>query len=114
MLLITEDAVLKCAHGGTVKVVHRQDWVTVEKRAILIEGDPLGRSISACPMATPTTPPCSKTVSVDSGASYSAFVTVDALRVCLDTVTGTTDWSKLGTVPFGLTSPGQSLVTIGG
>ncbi len=114
MLLITEDAVLKCAHGGTVNLKPIQHWVTVEKRVILVEGDPLDRSISACPMATPLTPPCHKTVSVDSTASYSAFVTVNGLRVCRDTATGTTDWSKLGTIPYSVTKPGQSLVTIGG
>jgi hypothetical protein len=113
MLLITEDATLKCAHGGTVKLEPIQQWVTIEKRVILVEGDPLNRAISACPMATPMTPPCRKTVSVDSAASYSVFVTVDGLRVCLDKATGTTDWAKLGTVPYNVTRPGQNLVTIG-
>jgi hypothetical protein len=113
MLALTEDAVIRCAHGGTVNVTHSQSWVTVANRALLAESDPLGRSISACPMATPAAPPCRRTVSVDEGATYSALVRINKKRVCLDTTTGTTDWGLLGVVPYAVAKPGQGLVHIG-
>ena len=114
MLALTEDATLKCAHGGTVKMKNSQAWVTVAGRAVLIEPDPLHRPISACPQATPATPPCRHTVSVNEGASYSTFVRIDEKRVCLDTATGTTDWGFLAVIPYAVTDPGQSLVQLGG
>jgi hypothetical protein len=113
MLLMTEDAVLKCAHGGIVKLDPIQHWVSINKRVILVEGDPLGRSIAACPNATPVTPPCRTTVSVDRSASYSGLVRIDGLPVCMDTATGATDWSQLGTIPYGVSTAGQTLVKIG-
>jgi hypothetical protein len=114
VLVLTEDAVLKCAHGGVVKLEPLQRWLTIEGRAVLVEGDPLDRSVSACPHATPVTPPCRKTVSVDKDKSYSALARVGTLRVCMDSATGTTDWSKLGIIPYSVTAPGQQFVAVGG
>ena len=114
MLVLTKDALLTCAHGGVVGIVASQDWVTIGGSAALVEPDPLNRPIAACPMMTPTTPPCLLTVSVDEKASYSAFVTIDGHRLCLDGATGRTDWSKLSTVPFAVGRPGQDLVSCGG
>jgi hypothetical protein len=113
MRLLTMDAVLKCAHGGVVGLKPRQEWVTIAKRAVLVESDPLNRPISACPQMTPTTPPCRHTVSVDEQASYSAFVRIGGWRICLDRTTGRTDWSKLGVIPFSVSSPGQEFVQSG-
>ncbi|MBR0748769.1 hypothetical protein JQ582_33045 [Bradyrhizobium japonicum] len=113
MFWLTEDAILKCAHGGVVKLHPIQHWVTIDKRAILVQGDPLHRSISTCPNATPVTPPCRRTVSVDQGASYSVLVRIGGLPICMDTAKGATDWSQLSTIPFTVSSPGQSLVTVG-
>jgi hypothetical protein len=113
MLALTEDATLKCAHGGTVNVKQTQPWVTVSGRALLVEPDPLHRSISACPQMTPATPPCRNTVSVNDGATYSAIVRIDGKRVCLDTATGTTDWGLLGVIPYAVTDAAQSLVQLG-
>jgi hypothetical protein len=90
-----------------------QSWVTVAGRALLVEDDPLHRSISACPMATPAAPPCRNTVSVNEGASYSAFVRIDTRRVCLDTTTGTTDWGYLAITPYAVADAGQGVVQLG-
>jgi hypothetical protein len=109
MRLLTEDAVLKCGHGGVVRLAPRQHWVTVAGRVLLVESDPLGRPIVACPQMTPTTPPCLVTTSVDE-ASYSAFVRIDGRRVCLDRTTGRTDWAKLGTVSYSVMAAGQPFV----
>lgn len=113
MQAITEDAVLKCAHGGVVRIEPQQRWVTIEGRAILVEGDPLDRAISACPQATPVNPPCRRTISVDEGKSYSSLVRIGKKRVCMDTATGTTNWSMLSIIPYSVLRPGQQLVTLG-
>lgn len=74
--LLTEDALLQCDHGkgspglGRVGLKPRQDWLTIAGRRVLVEGDLWHRPIAACPMITPTTPPCAHTVSVDAAPSY--------------------------------------------
>jgi hypothetical protein len=113
MRLLTRDAVLKCGHGGVVGLDPRQHWVTVAGRALLVESDPLGRRIEHCPQATPTTPPCLHTISVDEGASYSAFIRIDGRRICLDRTTGHTDWAMLTTASYSVTAPGQAFVESG-
>lgn len=112
MLVLTKDALLLCSHGGVVATKARQDWVTIEAVPVLVDDDPLGRTISACPMLTPTTPPCRHATSVDDG-SYSAFVAIDGRRLCLDTTAGGTDWSQGATGRYGVAKPGQDLVTCG-
>lgn len=110
--MLTMKAVVKCAHGGVVRNENSQDWVRVGGDPLLVEEDPLGRSIVACPMATITTPPCTATVSVDD-ASYSAFIRIDGHRVCLDRTSGRTNWSQLGVTPFSVTAVAQEFVASG-
>lgn len=112
MFVLTRAAVLKCAHGGVVENVASQDWVRIADDPLLVEDDPRGRSISACPMATITTPPCTATVSVD-GASYSEFLRIDGRRICLDRTSGRTNWSQLGITPFSVTAVAQRFVQSG-
>ena len=114
MRLLTEDAILKCDHGGTVKLEPIQHWVMIAKRAILVEGDSVGRSISGCITPPLVTTRCGKTVSVDRAKSYSSFVRINGLPVCKDTTTGATDWNLMATSPYTVTKPGQDLVTVGG
>lgn len=116
MRVLTEDALLKCDHGGVVGLSPRQDWVRVAGRRVLIEGDLLGRPLRGCPMITPTTPACALTISVNEAPSYANFVRVtskgdNARRLCLDTATGHTDWARLATVSYTVAAPGQSFVT---
>lgn len=113
MFVLTRAAVLKCVHGGVVSNENSQDWVRIAGDPLLVEPDPLGRSISACPAAMPTTPPCTATVAVDD-ASYSAFIRIGGHRVCLDSTTGRTNWSQLGMTPFGVTAAAQQFVASGG
>ncbi|WP_431267350.1 hypothetical protein [Dankookia sp. P2] len=118
MRFLTEDALLKCDHGGTVGLAPRQDWVRVAGRRVLVEDDLLGRPVRACPMVTPTTPACARTVSISETPSLSALVRVQTQgdrprRVYLDTATGHTDWARLSTVSFAVAEPGQSLVGTG-
>ena len=112
MRILTEDAVLICNHVlGKVSNQPSQNLVTVEKRRVLVEADPEGRSISSCPNANPFAgmKPCVLTLKVIVG--YSDFVRIDGKPICLDTVTGLTDGTPSGTVIYKVREPGQTLVT---
>jgi hypothetical protein len=111
-LVLTAKSVLRCAHMGVVDIEPSQEWVRVEDVPLLIEPDPKDRPIHRCPQATPTTPPCTRTVAVNEGTSYSAFVRIDDHRVCLGSTTGLTNWSKLAIIPFAVSSPEQDLVSM--
>ena len=109
MLLLTEDAVLVCAHElGIVGIAATQDLVTVEGRCVLVETDPESRSIAGCPNYGPAIKPCTTTLRVQKG--YSDLVRIDGRRACLSSVTGITDGTPPGTVQYKVRSPGQSLV----
>ena len=110
--VLTEISNLKCAHGGSVKLQHSQGLLTLDGILALVKPDLLGRSISACPNATPSTPPCTLTVAVDETPAYSSFVTVEGMPICKSTATGRTNWSLLGIVPFGVANPNQTLVSV--
>jgi hypothetical protein len=113
MLGLTGKSVLTCKHGGIVRIDPAQDWVTIEGVPVLVEPDLLHRPIATCPQATPTTPPCTLTISVDEAVSYSALVSIDGKRICLDTSAGRTNWSLLAIVPFGVRETGQALADLG-
>ncbi len=116
MKWLTEDARLICKHGGRVDNKPSQGWVTIEGRKVLIEPDPEGRSISLCPNININIKPCTKTLKVTKGYSDFIFVVVDDKRcpISLDTVTGLTNGTLPGTVPYIVKDPGQQLVTEGG
>jgi hypothetical protein len=96
-----------------------QHWVTIDGRAALLEPDTLYRPVVRCPMRTPTTPPCTETIEVDEAPTYASFITVRSRgelqrrRLCLDTATGRTNWSKLSVVPFSVSQSPQRLVQVG-
>ncbi len=101
---------LVCDHIlGTVRNQPTQTLVTIEKRQVLVETDPEGRPIVACPNVGATIKPCQLTLKVKQG--YSDLIRVDGKRVCLDTVTGLTDGTPPGTVDYKVQSPGQDLVS---
>lgn len=110
MRVLTEDARLRCDHGGAVERAARQSWVTIERRRVLVATDPEDRTISGCPNRNVflALVPCTTTLRVTEG--YSAFVRIDGRRVCLDTVTGLTNGSPPGTVKYTVKQPGQDLV----
>jgi hypothetical protein len=108
MRVLTIDALLLCDHRGTVRNVASQSLVTIDKRKVLVEVDPEGRSIGGCPNIGATVKPCTNTLRVTQG--YSTFVRVDGHRVCLDTVTGLTDGTPPGTIHYLVQRPGQQLV----
>ncbi len=109
MLLLTDQATLICAHGTRVENKPSQSWVTIEGRPVLIEPDPVGRSISNCPnKGGAGLIPCTATVNVRTG--YSTLVRIGSHAACLETVVGATNG---GVAPFEyrVIAPGQSLVT---
>ena len=109
---LTEDGVVMCKHElGIVQNRPSQDLVTVHRRKVLVENDPEGRTIAGCPMIGPTIRPCLTTLVVRAG--YSDFVRVRGKRVCLDTITGLTDGTPPGTVPYVVRTPGQDIVAQG-
>lgn len=109
MRLITEDVAMVCKHEmGKVSIERSQTLVTIEQRAVLVESDPEGRSISGCPLVFPFKP-CLRTLAVREG--YSSLLRIEGRRVCLDTVTGLTDGTPPGTVMYKVNVPGQEFVS---
>jgi hypothetical protein len=110
MLILTEDALVVCKHEvGRVKNKPSQDFLTVEKRRVLVENDPEGRSISGCPIVPPMGRPCVTTLKVQEG--YSDWIRADGNRICLDTLTGFTDGTPPGVVKYKVNFAGQKFVS---
>jgi hypothetical protein len=111
MYVVTEDAQLICRHRlGEVQIQASQSLVTIQARKILVEPDPEGKPIKGCPNYGPTIKPCGQTLVVRKG--YSEFVRIEQRPVCLDSVTGLTDGTPPGSVPYVVHAPGQNLLSI--
>jgi hypothetical protein len=109
MHVLTEDARVVCTHEfGIVAIAATQTLVTIDRRKVLVETDPEGRSIGGCPVVGPGVKACLTTLVVKEG--YSDLLRIDGKRVCLDTVTGLTDGTPPGTVKYKVNKPGQDLV----
>jgi hypothetical protein len=102
---VTVDAVVKCDHDGRVGNVASQGWLTIEGVPVLVEDDPVGRTVSGCPNVGPTIKPCAKTLRVATG--YSDWIRVDGRRVVLSTLSGLTDGTPPGVVRYTVRDPGQ-------
>jgi hypothetical protein len=110
MRVLTEDAIVVCTHQlGRVERRPSQDLVRVDGRKVLVDDDPVGRSIRMCPNYGVTVKPCNNTLAVTVG--YSTLVRVDGQRVCLDTVRGLTDGTPPSVVEYEIRDPGQVLVS---
>lgn len=110
MRWLTEDATLACDHGGSVKIDTTQDFVRIEKKIVLVEPNPEGRSIRGCPNSNPVAGirSCLTTLKVREG--YSTFVRIAKQPVCLDSIQGMTDGTPPGVVAYKVRSPGQDFV----
>lgn len=109
MRLLTEDAKVVCAHEvGNVVNAPSQNLVTINRRRVLVENDPVGRTIRSCNNVGATIKPCQVTLLVLQG--YSDFIRIDGKRVCLDTIVGLTDGTPPGTIRYKVNDPGQTLV----
>lgn len=105
---ITVNAVIRCGHDGRVENVPSQRWVTVGGAPVLVDNDPEGRAIVACPNYGPTMKPCARTLRVTEG--YSAWITISGRSVALSNLDGLTDGTVPGTVHYTVRQPGQSMV----
>lgn len=109
MKLLSEDALLVCAHAlGVVRNAPSQALVTIAGRRVLVDADPQGCTIVGCPNVGIAIKPCATTLAVQVG--YSSLVRIGGRRACMDTVTGLTDGTPPGTVLYQVKQPGQSLV----
>jgi hypothetical protein len=110
MRWLTQDASLKCDHGGVVSVATKQDFVRIAKRLALTEPNTENRPIAGCPNAS--TPagivPCRTTETPREGLS--TLITINGLRVCLETVCGFTDGQPLKTSNYTVLDPAQTFV----
>lgn len=110
MKLLTEDALLVCAHElGHVRNQPGQALVTIAGRRVLVEKDPEGRTIVNCPNVGVAMKPCQLTLQVQVG--YSDLLHVDGQRVCLENVRGLTDGTPPGTVEYKVRHIGQDFVS---
>jgi hypothetical protein len=110
MDLITEKATIHCGHDGQVNNKASQRWVSVGGAPVLVDNDPEGRNITACPNFGPTMKPCAKTLVVAVG--YSSWVTVGGKRVVLSNLDGLTDGTVPGTVHYQVRNPWQTYVRV--
>ena len=106
---LTLKAKLVCKHiTGVVQIFTLQNLVTVEGTPVLVANDPEKKPILGCANVGPTIKPCSLTLPVSEG--YSDFIRIGGRAVCLETVTGRTDGTALGTVDYVVRNPGQQFV----
>jgi hypothetical protein len=106
---LTEDAELKCTHGGELQLEPVQDLVHIDGRRVLIEPDPENREINGCPNTDlAEIRPCKKTEEVRKG--YSVFIRVLGHQVCLDSVEGFTNGTPPRSVKYVVREPGQEYV----
>jgi hypothetical protein len=102
------ESLIKCDHDGRVQNIAVQQWVTIEQVPVLVDADPEGRGIVACPNYGPTIKPCVTTLAV--GVGYSTFIRVDGQRTVLSNLDGLTDGTPPGLVHYRVTDPRQLLV----
>lgn len=105
---IHRDSVIKCDHDGRVVNQPSQQWVTISGVPVLVDSDPEGRSIVACPNFGPTIQPCAKTLKVATG--YSGLLKIDGHRTVLSHLSGLTDGTPPGLVKYTVRDPAQTYV----
>lgn|SRR5574338_44710 len=112
MKILVQGAELVCAHtpAGKVNISPTvQSWVRVNGKAVLVQADPVAKSIAGCPNVRPGIKPCQLTLPVQKG--YSTLMRIDGKPICLDTVTGLTDGTPPGAVQYTVRKPGQDFVS---
>ena len=110
MKAVTSEAMIRCGHDGRIRNEPSQKWVTIETVPILVDHDPEGRKIIACPNFGPTMKPCAKTLVVKQG--YSTWVMIDNRRIVLSHLDGLTDGTVPGTVHYQVRDPAQQFVEV--
>lgn len=107
---VSIDADVRCEHKlGRVDITASEDFVFVNGRRIVTNGEPAGRSIGGCPNLGPTVKPCTVTLAVRKGES--SFVRIGGRPVVRADLRGFTDGTPQGAVSYRVESPGQTLVS---
>lgn len=110
MEILTKAGSMKCGHEGRVPTRAYQSFVCIEGAPILVEGDPEGVPIAACPIApAPGIKPCTLTREVKRG--YSKLVFIEGYAVCRADVLGFTDGMPPLTASYDVFDPGQRFVS---
>ena len=86
--VLTVDAQVVCAHGGTVTVAASQSTLVVAGRAVLVADDLNGSAIAHC-TPPPGVTPCASVKTTTGGTA--ALLGVGGAKVLLGTAGGTTD-----------------------
>ena len=110
MDIVTTDASIKCGHDGRVENVPGQHWVRIAAALVLVDNDPEGRVIRACPNIGPTMKPCAKTLVLNTG--YNSWVKIDGNKIVMDNLDGLTDGTLPGTVHYTARDAGQHFVSV--
>ena len=111
--IAVQSARVRCSHGmGYARPVSSRSFCRIKGRAVLVDRDLPGNSVSLCPNYGPTTKPCTLTLPLVSGRS--ALVFVNGAPVALHRAKGPTDGIPPGITTYSIRSPGQSLVRVTG
>lgn len=108
--LLPLEATVRCEHQGKVTNEASQDWVTIEGVPVLVDDDPEGRDIKACPNRGANIKPCKKTKRVDEG--YSEYVRIGDRRVVLASLEGLTNGTPPGLVKYVVREASQHFVAV--
>jgi hypothetical protein len=108
MELITTSSVVVCDHGAKVTAIASRTWVQISDAPVLVDNDPEGRVVAACPNMGPTVKPCAKTLRVATG--YSAWIRIDGQAAVMSNLDGLTDGTVPGTVHYRVRDARQSYV----
>jgi hypothetical protein len=106
--VVTANARIMCAHGGTVTLIPKQTQVLAGSGPILCEPDLVGSPIVGCAQApSPSTKPCTTVVSTLPG-STSLKALVGGRPAYVATLSGITDGVPPGAIM--VVDPGQTTV----
>jgi hypothetical protein len=109
MRALTTSGRFKCTHGGLADCQSSQSLVYIQGHAVLVGGDPTARTFGSAGPACPVpTLPCLTTLVPALG--HSAFVSINGVPVCLDTIAGLNQPSGGG---YSVQDAGQALVEVG-
>jgi hypothetical protein len=108
--MLTLNGHVTCEHMATVRQQAGQTFVQVASSPVLVEPDPIGRPVVACPIPPVNNKPCTTTRTVEVG--YSRFVRIGGHAVCLDTLRGKTNGIMGGEISYLVRRPGQDFVDV--
>lgn len=108
--VLTTGSTVKCAHQGTVKLTASQNKLKIGGKAVLVQGDLDGATISGCTTpSSQSSSPCKSVTSMIQGAATK--LKVGGMAVLLDTAMGLTDGVPPAPMQWNVQSAGQNKLT---